>query len=89
MKYLFISLIVLTILVFIISIFYEKWIGLEHIQVYQSQFFLCSYLNQYPFEFTPIYETLKYSNGYNDILPNDYYRTYTLSNPINAMAIDK
>lgn len=71
----------------VVSIFCEKWIGLELIQTYQSVFFMLLLMKEYPFEFSAVNEGLRYTNGYDDIIPPDYGRTYSLSNELNGLAI--
>lgn len=54
LKYVYLAEIIIAILVFIASIFYEKWIGLELIQTFQSIFFCFALLQECPFEFSGI-----------------------------------
>lgn len=70
MKYVYISVVLLAIIVFVGSIFIEKWIGLELIQTFQSIFFGFSLIKESPFEFSGLIEAIRYSNGFDDILTN-------------------
>ena len=54
MLYVVIGIVVIALAVGVVSICYEKWIGLELIQTYQSVFFLLLLMQQYPFEFSAI-----------------------------------
>lgn len=87
MQYVVLGLVGLALLVCIGSIFWEKWIGLELIQTYQSVFFILSMAKGIPFEFSSLTEKLKYSNGYGDFFTSSYDQIYTL--PSNLIAISK
>ena len=54
MLYVVIGIVVIVLGIGVVSICYEKWIGLELIQTYQSVFFLLLLMQQYPFEFSAI-----------------------------------
>lgn len=49
LKYVYLVMVIFAMIVFIVSIFFEKWIGLELIQTYQSIFFIFSMLQECPF----------------------------------------
>lgn len=80
MIYVVISLVVIIFIIGAASIFFEKMIGLELIQTYQSVYFLMLLLKEYPFAFSALGEGLRYANGFDDVIAPNYDRTYTLSN---------
>lgn len=87
LKYVYLAEIIIALIVFATSIFFEKWIGLELIQTFQSIFFCFALLKECPFEFTGMVESFKYSNGFDDLLASDYYRVYTLSDQLNTLSV--
>lgn len=56
MQYVVLILICMMIIVFIASIFFEKWIGLELAQTFQSVFFIFTLADGFAVEFTAITE---------------------------------
>lgn len=73
-KYVYLSLVLIAIIVFGASIFFEKWIGLEYIQTFQPVFFIFAFLKECPFEFSGLIYAIRYSNGYGDILTHAFQR---------------
>lgn len=54
------------------SLFFEKWIGLELMQTYQSVYYILILLQQHPWQFTSLIEPLRFSGGYDDIYSRAY-----------------
>lgn len=54
MLYVVIGIVVIVLGIGAVSIFYEKWVGLELIQTFQSVFFMQLLMQEYPFEFSAI-----------------------------------
>lgn len=54
MQYVVYSLVAIIFIIGVASIFFEKMIGLELIQTYQTIYFMMLLLKEYPFEFTAI-----------------------------------
>jgi hypothetical protein len=75
--------------VIVASIFFEKWIGLELMQTFQAVYFIFSLADGFPFEWSPLTEYLKYSNGFDDLLSSDYTEIYPLPNSLIALSKDK
>ena len=80
-------ILLVVLVVFWASICFEKWIGLELIQTYQSVFFILSLAQGFPFEFSAITENVKYTNGYDDSFSSEYEQVYTF--PSNLIALSK
>lgn len=89
MVYVVVGLVAVMFMIGVASIFFEKMIGLELIQTFQSVYFLMLLLKEYPYEFTSLNEGLRYANGFDDVIAPDYNRTYPLPNELNALMIEK
>lgn len=89
MQYVVLILICTMIIVFIASIFFEKWIGLELAQTFQSVFFILTLADGFAVEFTAITEMFQYTNGFNNISNSGYYLIYTLPADLIALGINK
>lgn len=85
LKWVVLVLVLAAIIVTIVSVFMEKWIGLELIQTYQTVYFIWVMADGYAFELDAIIRMLRYSNGYDDVLSSDYEYIHTLSNSLIAL----
>jgi len=89
LKWVVLLLVVAALIVMVVSVFFEKWIGLELIQTYQSVFFIWALATGYPFELSAFVTWMRYSNGYDDILNSDYEQMYSLSSSLIALGKEK
>jgi hypothetical protein len=87
LKYVYLALVIIAIIVFAVSLFFEKWIGLELIQTFQGIFFVFAMLQECPFEFSGLVEAMKYANGFDDMVSSGYYKIYTLSNALITLSV--
>ena len=55
-KWVVLMLVVAALVVMVVSVFMEKWIGLELIQTYQSVYFIWVLATGYPFEVSAVVE---------------------------------
>ena len=70
------------------SIFLERMMGIEMIQVLQATLFTIPTMGSIPSGLAPLTK-LRYSNGYNFISGNDAARTSTFTFVISAIGIEK
>lgn len=58
-------------------------------QTYQSVYYMMLLLNKFPYELSPLFTILRYSNGFDDIITPEYTRSYTLTTRLSALGIEK
>lgn len=88
-SYIMYATIAIVFIVVFVSIAYEKWIGLELIQTYQTVFYIFLLMKEFPYELRALTDSLRYSQGYDDVIADDIMRIYKLSNSLNGLSIEK
>lgn len=73
----------------LLSIYFDKMIGLEMIMTIQYMYFLLSGIENNTIEFIPMERFMKYSTGYNTIYNYTYHSYAPLPNHLNHIFYEK
>lgn len=89
MEHLILALTIISLFVFLVSLYFEKMIGIEMIMTIQFMYYLLVGVDNNMIEFIPLDRFLKYSNGFNTIYNYTYHSYAPLPNHLNHIYYEK